>query len=56
VIRGSSIVDPEGDEAAAAQRTFREYLAEEERVTAATIQTVGTKGHDGFTLAFVLGE
>jgi predicted O-methyltransferase YrrM len=53
VIRGGSIVDPEGDEAAAAQRTFHEYLAEEERVTATTIQTVGAKGYDGFTLAFV---
>jgi predicted O-methyltransferase YrrM len=53
VIRGGSIVDPEGDEAAAAQRLFHEYLAEEERVTATTIQTVGAKGYDGFVLAFV---
>jgi predicted O-methyltransferase YrrM len=56
VIRGGSIADPEGDEAAAAQRVFHEYLAEEERVTATTIQTVGSKGYDGFTLAFVLGD
>jgi predicted O-methyltransferase YrrM len=53
VIRGGSIVDPEGDEAAEAQRVFHEYLAEEDRVTATTIQTVGAKGYDGFTLAFV---
>jgi predicted O-methyltransferase YrrM len=53
VIRGGSIVDPDGDEAAAAQRVFHEYLGEEERVTATTIQTVGAKGYDGFTLAFV---
>jgi predicted O-methyltransferase YrrM len=53
VIRGGSIVDPEGDEAAAAQRVFHEYLAEEDRVTATTIQTVGSKGYDGFTLAIV---
>jgi predicted O-methyltransferase YrrM len=53
VIRGGSIVDPEGDEAATAQRLFHEYLAEEDRVTATTIQTVGGKGYDGFTLAFV---
>ncbi|HVW45933.1 MAG TPA: O-methyltransferase [Solirubrobacterales bacterium] len=53
VIRGGAIVDPEADEAAAAQRTFHEYLAEETRVTATTIQTVGSKGYDGFTLAFV---
>jgi predicted O-methyltransferase YrrM len=55
VIRGGSIVDPEPDEGAAAQKTFHEYLAEEERVTATTIQTVGSKGYDGFTLAFVGG-
>lgn len=53
VIRGGSIVDPDGDEADAAQREFHEYLAEEDRVTATTIQTVGAKGYDGFTLAFV---
>ncbi|MGH2940934.1 MAG: O-methyltransferase [Solirubrobacterales bacterium] len=53
VIRGGSIVDPDGDEASAAQREFHEYLGEEERVTATTIQTVGGKGYDGFTLAFV---
>jgi predicted O-methyltransferase YrrM len=53
VIRGGGIADPEGDEAAAAQRVFHEYLAEEPRVTATTIQTVGSKGYDGFTLAIV---
>jgi predicted O-methyltransferase YrrM len=53
VIRDGSIVDPDGDEADAAQRMFHEYLAEEDRVTATTIQTVGSKGYDGFTLAFV---
>jgi predicted O-methyltransferase YrrM len=56
VIRGGSIVDAEGDEAAEAQRVFHEYLAEEERVTATTIQTVGSKGYDGFTLAWVNKE
>jgi predicted O-methyltransferase YrrM len=56
VIRGGSIVDLDSDEAAAAQRDFHGYLAEEERVTATTIQTVGGKGYDGFTLAFVRGS
>jgi hypothetical protein len=28
-------------------------LAEEPRVTATTIQTVGSKGYDGFTVALV---
>ncbi|MBS1679812.1 MAG: O-methyltransferase [Actinobacteria bacterium] len=53
VIRGGALADPDGDEATAAQRAFHEYLAEEPRVTATTIQTVGAKGYDGFTLAFV---
>jgi hypothetical protein len=30
-------------------------LADEPRVTATTIQTVGSKGYDGFTLALVEG-
>jgi predicted O-methyltransferase YrrM len=53
VIRDGRIVDPEGGVDSAAQRTFHEYLSEEPRVTATTIQTVGAKGYDGFTLAFV---
>jgi predicted O-methyltransferase YrrM len=54
VIRGGSIADPGDDTDAAAQRTFHEYLAEESRVSATTIQTVAAKGYDGFTLAVVL--
>jgi predicted O-methyltransferase YrrM len=53
VVRGGGIVDPDGDDDSVAQRTFHEYLADEPRVTATTIQTVGAKGYDGFTLAFV---
>ncbi|HVW45901.1 MAG TPA: O-methyltransferase [Solirubrobacterales bacterium] len=54
VVREGSIADPEGDASSEAQRTFHEYLAEEPRVSATTIQTVGAKGYDGFTLAVVL--
>ena len=36
-------------------RRFFEMLAAERRVTATTIQTVGRKGYDGFTLAMVVG-
>jgi predicted O-methyltransferase YrrM len=35
-------------------RRFNEALAIEARVSATTIQTVGSKGYDGFTLALVL--
>jgi predicted O-methyltransferase YrrM len=35
-------------------RRFHEALAREARVSATTMQTVGSKGYDGFTLALVL--
>jgi hypothetical protein len=35
-------------------RRFNEMLKVEKRVSATTIQTVGVKGYDGFTLALVL--
>jgi predicted O-methyltransferase YrrM len=35
-------------------RRFHEVLAREARVSATTMQTVGSKGYDGFTLALVL--
>jgi predicted O-methyltransferase YrrM len=35
-------------------RRFNEALAREKRVSATTLQTVGSKGYDGFTLALVL--
>jgi predicted O-methyltransferase YrrM len=54
VVRGGAIADPDGSEDEVAQRTFHEYLAEEPRVSATTIQTVAAKGYDGFTLAVVL--
>ena len=38
-----------------AQRRLHEWLAGEERVSATTIQTVGVKGYDGFTLGLVAG-
>lgn len=34
-------------------RRLHELIAEEPRVTATALQTVGSKGHDGFTLALV---
>jgi len=54
VVRGGSLAEADSaDEAAQAQRRLHEMLAEEPRVTATTIQTVGSKGYDGFTLALV---
>ena len=36
-------------------RRFNEMLKSEKRVSATSIQTVGVKGYDGFTLALVVG-
>jgi predicted O-methyltransferase YrrM len=57
VVRGGSLGDAENaDEATKAQRRLHEMLAGEPRVTATTIQTVGVKGYDGFTIAMVNGQ
>ncbi|HWO82780.1 MAG TPA: O-methyltransferase [Solirubrobacterales bacterium] len=53
VVRGGTLADPGGDEAAVAQRRLHEMLAGEPRVSATTIQTVGGKGYDGFLIALV---
>jgi predicted O-methyltransferase YrrM len=54
VVRGGSLADAGSDDPAAkAQRAFHETLAREPRVTATTIQTVGGKGYDGFTIVLV---
>jgi predicted O-methyltransferase YrrM len=54
VVRGGTLADGISDDpATAAQRRLHEMLAEEPRVTATTIQTVGSKGYDGFTIGLV---
>ncbi|HEV2278657.1 MAG TPA: O-methyltransferase [Acidobacteriaceae bacterium] len=56
VIRQGKVAEPETDDARVeGMRRFFEMLAAEPRVTATTIQTVGRKGYDGFTLAMVVG-
>jgi hypothetical protein len=37
-------------------RRFTELLAAEPRVSATAIQTVGSKGYDGFALALVVAD
>ncbi|HWI94621.1 MAG TPA: O-methyltransferase [Solirubrobacterales bacterium] len=55
VIRDGRLANLSDDEPAiAAQRRFHEQLAAEPRVEATTIQTVGAKGYDGFSLVRVL--
>jgi predicted O-methyltransferase YrrM len=55
VIRDGAIVDPDaqGNPDVIGSRRLHELLAAEPRVSATTIQTVGAKGYDGFTLALV---
>lgn len=51
VIRDGRLADlGDDDPSIAAQRRFHEQLAAEPRVEATTIQTVGGKGYDGFSL------
>ena len=54
VVRDGALIDPDSsDPGARGMRRFLELAAVEPRVTATTIQTVGSKGYDGFTLALV---
>lgn len=56
VVRDGRLADPDSDDPTIpAQRRFHEMLATEPRVEATTIQTVGSKGYDGFSLARVVG-
>jgi predicted O-methyltransferase YrrM len=55
VVRFGALADPASDDPAIpAQRRLHEMLAAEPRVEATTIQTVGSKGYDGFSLALVV--
>jgi predicted O-methyltransferase YrrM len=54
VVWGGTLADAsDSDPATRAQRRLHERLAGEPRVSATTIQTVGSKGYDGFLLARV---
>jgi predicted O-methyltransferase YrrM len=54
VIRGGAIADLHSENPGAkAARRLHEMLSEEPGVSATTIQTVGLKGYDGFTLVLV---
>jgi len=57
VVRKGALADfRDSDPNVVAMRQFHELLSVERRVSATTIQTVGTKGYDGFTLALVLDQ
>lgn len=55
VVRKGAVADPSStDENVVAVRTLHELIAAEPRVAATAIQTVGSKGYDGFTAITVL--
>jgi predicted O-methyltransferase YrrM len=54
VIRDGALIDARNEDAnVKGARRLHEMLAAEPRLSATTIQTVGSKGYDGFTLALV---
>ena len=53
VVRDGGLIDPNGDESVQGVRKLHEILAKDSRVSATTIQTVGSKGWDGVTFALV---
>ncbi len=54
VVRGGDVVREDSpDPAVQGMRRFFEMLATEPRLEATALQTVGSKGHDGFVLALV---
>lgn len=55
IVRKGAVADPgSGDENVQAVRRYNELLAAEPRVSATVIQTVGSKGYDGFAMALVV--
>jgi predicted O-methyltransferase YrrM len=54
VVRGGEVIDEASHDAKVqGARRFNELLAAEPRVSATVIQTVGSKGYDGFAIALV---
>ena len=57
VVRDGAIIDANNSDASIrAMRQVYEQLSREPRVTATAIQTVGSKGYDGFAVALVTAE
>ena len=55
VVRSGAVVDAASEDAMVqGTRRLNDYLASEPRLSATEVQTVGSKGHDGFALALVL--
>jgi predicted O-methyltransferase YrrM len=55
VVRQGAVVSEVRDQAAEAVRNMTAWIGKQPRLAATVIQTVGTKGYDGFLLARVQG-
>lgn len=56
VVREGNVADAEStDPRILGVRRLNQVMAAERRITATTVQTVGSKGYDGFTVALVTG-
>jgi predicted O-methyltransferase YrrM len=57
VVRDGEVIDAASTDASVqGVRRFTEMVADESRVSATAIQTVGIKGYDGFAIALVIGD
>ena len=54
VVRNGGVIDPAGDANVQGARRLYEAMANEPRVSATAVQTVGSKGYDGFAIAVVI--
>jgi predicted O-methyltransferase YrrM len=54
VVRNGAVIDPAGDANVQGARRLYEAMANEPRVSATAVQTVGSKGYDGFAIAVVI--
>ncbi|RBP07790.1 O-methyltransferase [Rossellomorea aquimaris] len=56
VVRGGRVIeDNTGDESVQGVRYFVDMLSEESRIDSTVVQTVGSKGYDGFVMGIVKG-
>jgi predicted O-methyltransferase YrrM len=57
VVRDGAVIDADSlDPSVQGVRRLNDLLAAEPRVSATAIQTVGSKGYDGFAIAVVTGD
>ena len=57
VVRDGAVIDAASDDPSVrGVRALNEMIAADPRISATSLQTVGTKGYDGFTIAYVVAR